>query len=91
MAALALLLLSIVFGELPLPGTSLAIRYKTLARALPLAWLACLLLPTGRAALPYQPAPSDFPLALFTFAAALSVADGGGATCTQRVRASDLG
>jgi O-antigen ligase len=76
--ALALLLLSIVFGELHLPGTSFAIHYKTLARALPLAWLACLLLPAGRAVLPYQPAASDFPLALFTFVTALSVACGGG-------------
>ena len=78
LVALALLLLVIVFGELRLPGTSVAIRYKILARALPLAWLACWALPAGRTTLPYRPTASDLPLALFTLATGLSVALGGG-------------
>lgn len=76
--ALALLLVAIVFGEIGLPGTRFLMRYKTLARALPLTWLACLVLPAGRLALPYRPAASDLPLALFALATGLSVALGGG-------------
>lgn len=75
--ALALLFLAIVLDELRVPGTQIAVRYKSLARALPLAWLACLALPAGRRALPYRATPSDLPLALFVIAAALSVAFGG--------------
>jgi hypothetical protein len=76
--ALALLLLTIVFGEIAWPGTDLSLRYKTLTRALPLAWLVCLAFPAGRRALPYRPAAADLPLALFALAAAMSVALGGG-------------
>ncbi len=75
--ALALLFLAIVLDELRVPGTEIAVRYKSLARALPLAWLACLAWPAGRRALPYRATPSDLPLALFVIAAALSVAFGG--------------
>jgi hypothetical protein len=76
-AALAALFLAIVLDELRLPGTSVAVRYKSLARALPIAWLVCLALPSGRRLLPYRPLPSDVPLALFVITAALSVAFGG--------------
>jgi hypothetical protein len=77
-AALGLLFVAIIFGELAVPGTGLAIRYKTFARALPIAWLVCLAFPAGRRALPHRPQASDLPLALFVAAAALSVAFGGG-------------
>ncbi len=75
--ALAVLLLTIVVGELSLPGIG-AVHYKVLARGLAVTWLVCQLLPAGRAALPYRPTPSDLPLACFTTAAAASVAFGGG-------------
>jgi hypothetical protein len=77
-AGLAALFLAIVLDALTIPGTSAGIRYKTLARIVPIAWLVCLAFPAGRRAVPYRPAASDVPLALFVAAAALSVACGGG-------------
>jgi hypothetical protein len=77
LAALAALFLAIVLDPLAIPGTATAIRYKTLTRALPIAWLVVLAFPAGRRAVPYRSAASDGPLALFVFAAALSVAFGG--------------
>jgi hypothetical protein len=77
-AALAALLVAVVLGDFPIPGNAHGIRYKTIARGVPLAWLLCLFVPAGRAALPYRPTPADLPLALFVIAAALSVAFGGG-------------
>ena len=77
-AALAVLLVAVVLGDFPIPGGAHGIRYKTIARAVPIAWLVCLLFPAGRALLPYRAAPADLPFALFVAAAALSVALGGG-------------
>jgi hypothetical protein len=77
-AGLAALVVAVVLGDLPIPGRTHGLRYKTIARAIPIAWLIGLLVPAGRAALPYRRTSADLPLALFLVAAALSVAFGEG-------------
>lgn len=80
LAGLALTLVVTVFGEVSIPfaAGTVALHYKTLWRALPIVWLACLVLPGARARLAPRWHPSDLPLALFAIVATLSVAFGGG-------------
>ena len=74
LAGLGLLFVVMVFPTLG----PLELRYKDVARALPIVWLIALLHPAVRRVLPYRPQPSDLPLAAFTAVAALSVLAGGG-------------
>jgi len=93
LAGLALVLATTVFGEIALAAGTLHLRvtYKTLARLVPLAWLALLALPRARAGLPYRPASADLPLALFAGVAALSVLCGGGHWGDVRTLAAAIG
>jgi hypothetical protein len=79
-AALALVLVVTVFGEVDLRIGSVAVHlgYKNLLRTLAVVGMVLLVLPATRAALPVRWAEADLALGLFAVAAALSAAFGGG-------------